>query len=203
MAHYYDTNPSIASKEKKISFEIYGKTITLLTDNGVFSKSKVDEGSLIFLKSLIPLNLSGKILDLGAGYGTIGLTLALFNETASLTLAEINTRALALCEKNAKLLGVNDRVTCLHSDVYSNVEGPYNSIVINPPIRAGKNVTFEMYRGARERLIDGGRLFIVIRKDQGAESASKYIKELFGNITLLERKKGYLVFMSEKTQENN
>ena len=201
MSHYYDFDPSIASKERKIEFDIFDKKITLLSDNGVFSKNKVDEGSLIFLKSIIPLGLTGEILDLGAGYGTIGLSLALFNQTARITLAEINTRALALCQKNAKLLGVSERVTCLHSDIYSNIEGPYNSIAINPPIRAGKNVTFEMYRGAKERLIDGGHLYIVIRKDQGAESASKYIKELFGNITLLQRKKGYLVFDAVKSKD--
>ena len=199
MAFYYDKDVSVQSKEKSISFEINGKTITLITDNGVFSKSRVDEGSLIFLKTLLSLHLSGKILDLGAGYGTLGLTIATFFPTTNITLAEINSRAVALCEKNAKLLGLSNRVTCLQSDIYEKIEGPYDSIVVNPPIRAGKKVTFEMYRGAKQYLINGGSLYLVIRKAQGAESASEYIKEVFGNITLLERKKGYLVYQATKT----
>ncbi len=198
MPHYYDENPSTASNERMITFTINDRSITLLTDNGVFSKNHIDEGSLILLKSLIPLHLKGDILDLGAGYGTIGLTLALFEPKARITLADINSRAINLCKKNIARLNLAGQVTCLQSDIYSNIEGPYNSIVINPPIRAGKNVTFEMYRGAKERLIDGGTLYIVIRKAQGAESASKYLKELFGNITLLNRKKGYHIYMTKK-----
>ena len=198
MSHYYDQTPTSVSNERLISFEVCGYKISLYTDNGVFSKSRVDEGSLLFLKTLIPLHLSGRILDLGSGYGTLGLTLAYTNENARVDLADINTRALSLCEKNAKLLQVDQRVTCLQSDIFSNIEGPYDSIVVNPPIRAGKKVTYQMYEGAKQHLSNGGSLYLVIRKAQGADSASKYIKELFGNIILLNRKKGYLIYQARK-----
>lgn len=198
MGQYFDNDPSIASKERVISFEIYGHKIRLITDNGVFSKDKVDEGSLAFLKVLIPLNLSGKILDLGCGYGPIGLTIAMTSSEARVDLADINMRALALCKKNAQMLGLSQNVTILHSDIYENIEGPYDSIVVNPPIRAGKKVTWSMYEGAYQRLIDGGSLFIVIRKNQGGPSASKYIEDLFGNVTLLKRDKGYYIYQAKK-----
>ncbi len=198
MSHYYDQTPDSVSKERLISFEVCGHKISLYTDNGVFSKSRVDEGSLLLLKTIIPLHLSGRILDLGAGYGTLGLSIAVASQEARVDLADVNTRALSLCEKNAKLLKVDQRVTCLQSDIYSNIEGPYDSIVVNPPIRAGKKVTYQMYEGAKQHLSDGGSLYLVIRKAQGAESASKYIKELFGNITLLNRKKGYLIYQARK-----
>ena len=198
MAHYYDSDPQSASKIREISFEIYDRKITLKTDNGVFSKSRVDEGSLAFLKVLLPLNLTGKILDLGCGYGTIGLTIALFNKDVRVDLADINKRALALCEENAKLLGLSQRVTCLHSDIFENIEGPYDSIVVNPPIRAGKKVTWAMYEGSFQRLIDGGSLYVVIRKNQGGPSASKYIESLFGNCTLLKKDKGYYVYKATR-----
>jgi 16S rRNA (guanine1207-N2)-methyltransferase len=201
MAHYYDSDPQSASKIREISFEIYDHKITLKTDNGVFSKSRVDEGSLAFLKVLLPLNLTGKILDLGCGYGTIGLTIAMFNKDVRVTLADINKRALALCEENAKLLGLSQRVTCLQSDIFENIEGPYDSIVVNPPIRAGKKVTWAMYEGSLQRLIDGGSLFIVIRKAQGAPSASAYIESLFGNITLLKKDKGYYIYQAKKCEQ--
>lgn len=198
MGQYFDNDPSIASKERIISYEIYGHKISLVTDNGVFSKDKVDEGSFAFLKVLIPLNLSGRILDLGCGYGPIGLTIAITSPEARVDLADINTRALALCKKNAHTLGLSQRVTILQSDIYENIEGPYDSIVVNPPIRAGKKVTYQMYEGAYQHLIDGGSLFIVIRKNQGGPSASKFIEELFGNVTLLKKDKGYYIYQAKK-----
>ncbi len=198
MAHYFDLDPSVASKERKIEYYIDGRIISLVSDNGVFSKDKIDEGSFAFLKVIVPLRLSGKILDLGCGYGPIGLTVALTSPEARVDLADINTRALALCEKNAESLGLSQRVTVLQSDIYSNIEGTYHSILVNPPIRAGKIVTYTMYEGALSHLIDGGSLFIVIRKNQGAPSASKYIESLFGNITLLKRDKGYYIYQAVK-----
>jgi 16S rRNA (guanine1207-N2)-methyltransferase len=156
---------------------------------------------MLLLETLLPLSLGENILDLGCGYGPIGLTIALFNKNATVTLADINTRALALSKKNAQNLDVSSRVTILQSNIYENIEGPFDSILINPPIRAGKVVTYEMYRGAKDRLIDGGSLFIVIRKAQGALSAKEYITELFGNCTLLERHKGYHIYQAKKTNE--
>ena len=198
MAHYFDLDPSLASKERTVEFMIDGRVIALQSDNGVFSKDKIDEGTFAFLKVIVPLRLSGKILDIGCGYGPIGLTIALTSPEARVDLADVNTRALALCEKNAKLLGLSQRVTVLQSDVYKNIEGTYDSIVVNPPIRAGKIVTYAMYEGAFTHLIDGGSLFLVIRKNQGAPSASKYIESIFGNITLLDRSKGYYIYQAEK-----
>ena len=201
MSHYFENDPNLTSNLRKINFDVNGIKMSLWTDNGVFSKSRVDEGSLAFLKVILPLNLTGKILDLGCGYGTIGLTIAISNQQARVDLADINTRALALCEKNARELGLSQRVTILQSDIYENIEGPYDSIVVNPPIRAGKRVTYAMYEGAKQRLIDGGSLYIVIRKNQGGPSASEYIESLFGNITLLKKDKGYYIYKATKSEQ--
>ena len=197
MAHYYDLDPSLDSKERLIEFVISGRKISLLTDNGVFSKSKLDEGSKILIETLLPLNLAGKILDLGSGYGPIGLSIGLFSKDASITLADVNPRAIALCKKNADLLNLSNRVTCLQSDIYSSIEGKFDAIILNPPIRAGKKVTYTMYKDAKEHLVSGGQFYFVIRKAQGASSASQYVKEVFGNITLLARSKGYHVYKAE------
>ncbi len=201
MSHYFQNDPLLASKKRDITLSIDGLTLHFKSDNGVFSKSKVDEGSLVLLKAIIPLHLTGKILDLGCGYGPIGLTIAVTSPSARVDLADINERALALCEENAQLLGLGQRVTCLQSDIYTNVEGPYDSIVVNPPIRAGKRVTYKMYEGALQRLIDGGSLYVVIRKDQGAPTASRFIEGLFGNISLLSRDKGYYVYQAKKVNK--
>ena len=197
MAHYYDLDPSLESKERLIEFEILGRKLSLYTDNGVFSKAKLDEGSRILIETLLPLNLTGSILDLGCGYGPIGLSLALSSKNASVTLADVNSRAVALCEKNAKLLNLSERVTVLQSNIFSNIEGKFDAILLNPPIRAGKAVTYTMYKEAKEHLVSGGQFYFVIRKAQGANSASQYVKEVFGNIVLLARKKGYHIYKAE------
>ena len=201
MSHYFQDDPNLISNIKTINFEVNGISVSLLTDNGVFSKNKVDEGSLAFLKVILPLDLGNNILDLGCGYGTIGLTLAIAKKEARVTLADVNTRALALCKRNADAYNLGQRVTILQSDIYEKIEGPYDSIVVNPPIRAGKKVTYAMYEGAKQYLIDGGSLFIVIRKAQGAESASRYIESLFGNVTLLKRDKGYYIYQAVKSNK--
>ena len=200
MSHYFKDDPNLASNIKTITFEVNGITMKLLTDNGVFSKGKVDEGSLAFLKVLLPLDLGNNILDLGCGYGTLGLTLAVVKKQARFVLADINPRALNMCRRNAELLNLSQRVTILQSDIYEKIEGKYDSIVINPPIRAGKSVTYKMYEEAKQYLIDGGSLYIVIRKAQGADSASKYIESIFGNIKLLDRHKGYHIYQAIKSK---
>ena len=198
MGYYFDDNPASSSEIREIKFTLFDKEYTYYTDNGVFSKSRIDEGSYIFLKILLPLHLTGNILDLGCGYGPIGLTIAQNSLEARLTLADINSRALALASKSSAKLNLTNRVTCLHSDIYEKIEGPYDSIVVNPPIRAGKVVTYSMYEGARQRLIDGGSLYVVIRKKQGAESAFKYLETLFENVSVLHKEKGYWVIKATK-----
>ena len=201
MGYYFDDNPASSSEIREIKFTLFDKEYTYYTDNGVFSKSRIDEGTYIFLKILLPLHLTGDILDLGCGYGPIGLTIALNSPEARITLADINSRALALASKSLATLNLESRVTCLHSDIYESIEGKYDSIVVNPPIRAGKVVTYAMYEGAFTHLIDGGSLFIVIRKNQGAPSASKYIESIFGNIELLKKDKGYYIYQAKKVSK--
>ena len=198
MAHYFDSEVEVVSHIREIKFTLFDKEYAYYTDNGVFSKSRVDEGSYIFLKILLPLHLQGNILDLGCGYGPIGLTLAQNEETARVTLADINSRALALASKSSAKLNLTKRVTILQSDIYEKIEGTFDSIVVNPPIRAGKIVTNQMYEGAKHYLIDGGSLYVVIRRKQGAESAFKYIETVFGNASILHKEKGYWIIKATK-----
>ena len=198
MSYYFDENPNSESNIKEIKFSLYGQNYAYFTDNGVFSKSKIDEGTYIFLKVLLPLHLTGRILDLGCGYGPIGLTIALNEKQASVDLADINSRALALASRSGERLNLNERVTFLHSDIFEKIEGPYDSIVVNPPIRAGKVVTYRMYLESKQYLIDGGSLYVVIRRKQGAESALKYIETVFENVSVLHKEKGYWIIKATK-----
>ena len=198
MGYYFDSNPNVDSQIREIRFTLFDKEYSYYTDNGVFSKSRIDEGTYIFLKILLPLQLTGRILDLGCGYGPIGLTIAQNSLEARIVLADINSRALALASRSIAELNLTDRVTCLQSDIYEKVEGKFDSIVINPPIRAGKKVINQMFAGAKQYLIDGGSLYVVIRRKQGAESALKYIETVFENVSVLHKEKGYWIIQATK-----
>ena len=198
MSHYYQNDESLASRPRDIKYVINDVVFSLTSDRGVFSKNELDEGSRILIETLLPLELGEKVLDLGCGIGPIGLTLAYFHPHLKLTCSDVNTRALALCELNAQSLTLSHRVTCLQSDIYLEIEGKFQTIVSNPPIRAGKKVTYEIYNGAKEHLLEQGSLYIVIRKAQGAKSVKDYLEHLFGNVTVLARSKGYYVLMSKK-----
>ncbi len=197
MSHYFENDSDLASKPKVIEYDIFSRHFQLKTDLGVFSKNQIDEGTYAFLKVLIPLELTGNILDVGCGYGALGLTLASFSPHAHFTLIDVNARALALTHENIKKLNLTN-VTCYVSDIYKNVEGHFNNIVINPPIRAGKEVIYAMFKGAYDLLEDGGSLYIVIRKSHGAPSAKAYIESLFKNCVLLKKDKGYHILQARK-----
>ena len=198
MNHYFTDNRHLAQNRKEIAFRFSCFTYRFITDNGVFCKDYVDMGSQVLIETINRKQILGKrILDLGCGYGVIAIVLAKLFPQRDWTLAEINPRSLALADENAKLNDVKAR--CVHSDVYSEVEGnTFTDIITNPPIRAGKEVVYRMLDGAYEHLEDGGRLWVVIRKQQGAPSAKKRIEERFGNCEILERSKGYYILFAQK-----
>lgn len=198
MSHYFTNDEKLASNPRSVIYSINGIEFDLESDLGVFSKNRLDYGSEVLIKSLLSENLGNSLLDLGCGIGPIGLTLAYFSPQLNVVCSDVNTRALSLCEKNARRLGLEKRITCLRSDIYIEIEGKFQSIVSNPPIRAGKKVTYEIYNGAKDHLIDGGSLYIVIRKAQGALSVKDHLEELFGNVTVLDRSKGYYVLKATK-----
>lgn len=197
-SHYFINDTNLANKPRLVVYQINGKKFELDSDNGVFSKNELDYGSKLLIETLLPISFNGKMLDIGCGIGPIGLTLAYFNPQLEITCSDVNTRALTLCKRNADKLALSQRVTCLQSDIYVEIEGLYDSIVSNPPIRAGKKVTYAIYIGAKSHLIDGGSLYVVVRIAQGALSVKAYLEEIFTNCEVLARSKGYYILKATK-----
>ena len=191
---YYEKNPTADHDIHELRVRLLDTPMTFLTDAGVFSKRMVDYGSQVLLNTL-DLEPDKTLLDVGCGYGPLGLTLGkVFGVQA--TLIDINSRALDLARANAEKNQVNARI--FQSNVYEDVEGNFDYIVSNPPIRAGKSVVHEIIKGAFCHLEDQGSLTIVIQKKQGAPSAKAKMEEVFGNCQILKKDKGYYILESVK-----
>lgn len=199
MDHYYSEKPSSESERKTIKTNVAGYHFKMLTDAGVFSRNKVDTGSEVLIKAAQNSSFpAGNILDLGCGYGIVGLTLAKTFSKRKIEMVDVNERALGLSKDNAKLNQI-ENVEIYQSDVFSNIMNTqFGAILSNPPIRAGKKVVHQILEESYDHLVDGGKLQIVIQKKQGAPSAQKKMKEVFGNVERISLEKGYWVLESKK-----
>lgn len=169
---------------------------TFTTDNGVFSKTGIDYGSEVLLKEVCKQGIHGAVLDMGCGYGTIGVVLKKLNPSCSVVSVDVNPRAVELTGINGQQNGA--QLTAFVSDGFESVHSQFDFVITNPPIRAGKKVIYKMFEDAYTHLNDGGEIFAVIRKKQGAESAVKKFEEIFSNCEVLARDKGYWILRSKK-----
>ena len=195
---YYAENPTSQHDEHVVDYRVNDIDLKFTTDAGVFSKMRVDYGSGVLIKKMADVNFpSNNILDVGTGYGPLGLFAAKFWPTQTVEMVDVNQRGLDLAKKNAELNHI-DNVAIFVSDVYSNIapEKKYGLIVTNPPIRAGKTVVSNILSGAKSHLVGGGVLLVVIQKKQGEPSARKLLTKTFGNCTILKRDKGYYVLQA-------
>ncbi|MCL2286569.1 MAG: methyltransferase [Firmicutes bacterium] len=188
MNHYFIENPSLLTDERVLELEIFDMHFRFLANNGLFSCDKVDDASITLLKN-IP-SLKGTLLDLGCGYGTLGIVLGK-KYGVELTMSDINSIALDYAVKNAELNRVN--AIPVHSDSFANIKGKFDNIVLNPPIHAGKETMYRMYGESANHLTPGGALYIVIQKKHGAESTIKKLGDIFARVDVLYKKKGCFV----------
>ncbi|MCO6543513.1 MAG: class I SAM-dependent methyltransferase [Lactobacillus sp.] len=200
MEQYFTAQPTAQHQERTFSFNLRGHLLQLTTDNGVFSKQTVDFGTRTLISAIDFTKLpAGNLLDLGCGYGPIGLTLAKEQPQRQIMMADVNERALELARNNA----AENRITNVQiqiSDIYQQLQQQtYAAIYTNPPIRAGKAVVSAMITQAKNHLVLEGQLWLVVQKKQGAPTYKKIMQQTFENVQVIKRDKGYYVLKSVKT----
>lgn len=196
--HYYSKNPQVKSEPKTWTTTLLGHQMQFQTDAGVFSKGIVDFGSRLLIEEFQTPSIEGPLLDIGCGYGPIGLTLALDNNDRTVHMVDVNDRALLLAGINATKNNVKNVVIYESVALQAVKEEGFAAILTNPPIRAGKDTVHSFYEQAYEKLLQEGELWVVIQKKQGAPSTEKKLIELFGNVKVVAKKKGYFIFRAVK-----
>lgn len=191
---YYEANPDSQHDIHELSVNLLGQPFVFLTDAGVFSKKMIDFGSQVLLNA-ITMDEGDTLLDVGCGYGPLGISLAKVYKL-DVTMVDVNQRALDLAKQNAEKNKVT--ATIYGSNCYEQVSGKFDHIISNPPIRAGKKVVHTILEDSLNYLNPGGKLTIVIQKKQGAPSAKAKMESLFGNCSILKKDKGYYILQSEK-----
>ncbi|BAQ09190.1 methyltransferase small [Bacillus sp. OxB-1] len=197
--HYYSVDPKVKSDPKEWTAEIRGIRLKFRTDAGVFSKGEVDFGSRLLAEAFELPDTEGDLLDVGCGYGPIGLSLAVSFPARTIQMVDVNERALALAKHNAQQNGI-DNAKIYSSDALDSVKAEgFAAILTNPPIRAGKETVFKIYKEAYSKLGTDGELWVVIQKKQGAPSTMARLEELFGNVETVAKKKGYFILKAIKS----
>ncbi len=196
MTHYYTDNSDLASNRKSFDYYFDNEKFVFTTDNGVFCKNEVDYGSYLLIKNTYKTKLGCKLLDLGCGWGVVGIIIKRFNDDIDVTSIDVNSRAVELTNYNAlKNKTLIKASLCLDIETLNTL---FDSVILNPPIRAGKVVIYELYEKAYKVLNTGGSLFIVIQKKQGAVSSIKKLSELFKHVEVLDKSGGYWVIQATK-----
>ena len=189
MSHYFENDNNLVSDIKPFNVNINGNSFTFNTDNGVFSKGELDYGTGLLIRNVLKLDISGDILDLGCGYGPIGIIIAKLTNS-NVYMSDVNKRAIHLTKMNAKKNNVS--ITTIESDGYLNIDNKFDYVISNPPIRVGKKILYKLLIDTKEHLKENGKLIIVIRKEQGALSLIKDMKEYY-NIEILDKSKGFMI----------
>ena len=197
--HYYSESPNSEHRFAEASYVYRGQALRFITDAGVFSRGEVDFGTDVLLRSL-PEDMTGRVLDLGCGWGPVGVSVGKKYPGCSIVMSDVNQRALELAKNNAAANGV--QAETLQSDGLDGVNGPFDYILTNPPIRAGKQVIYRLFAQSAEKLTEKGELYIVIRKQQGAESAIKYLKTIFEEVETVEKSGGFWVIRCRGGKEH-
>ncbi|SFJ88935.1 16S rRNA (guanine1207-N2)-methyltransferase [Paenibacillus sp. UNC496MF] len=197
--HYYTQSPGTKHDRQQLETVLRGHKLRFLTDAGVFSKTGIDFGSRVLIET-VELGERDRILDVGCGYGPMGITAAKLAPAGQVTMIDINERAVALANENIRLNGISN-AAAMQSDLFERVlDRTFDAIITNPPIRAGKEVVHRIFEEGAALLNPGGSMWVVIQKKQGAPSAEAKLEAVFGNVEEVTKEKGYRIYRARKEQ---
>ncbi|MCY0902846.1 MAG: methyltransferase [Firmicutes bacterium] len=195
---YYTVQPQSKSAPATFRATLLGHDLLFATDHGVFSRTGIDYGTRVLLDN-VHIPDSAHVLDLGCGYGPVGIAVARAHLDALVWMSDVNERAVELARANVVTNRVADRVQVLLAD--GTLSFPpslrFDLVVLNPPVRAGKATVYRLFAESRGVLAASGRMYVVLQKKQGAESAKQYLASLFRTVETVARSKGYFVFCCE------
>ncbi len=194
--HYFTADPSVAFKRAPVHASVWGQELDLVSGSGVFAQGRVDIGTAILFRETEP-PAPGRILDLGCGYGLIGLAAAAAVPEADVTAVDVNERAVLLANENAVSLGVADRFRAVTPDAVA-ADATYDEIWSNPPIRIGKEALHELLLTWLPRLAPGGRAVMVVGKNLGADSLQRWLGEQGYPTVRLASAKGFRVLETRR-----
>ncbi len=196
--HYYSSTPSSERHPHTWTFVLRGNKLVFTTDSGVFSKREVDFGTRLLIETFTEPDIEGDFLDIGCGYGPIGLAIAKSFPHRHVDMVDINKRAIELAIENKQANDITN-VTIYESDLFEQVgDKKFAAILTNPPIRAGKRVVHTIFEQSADHLCENGELWVVIQKKQGAPSALKKLQEVFSHVEVVTKKKGYYIIKAKK-----
>lgn len=193
--HYYSEEQKSEFNPKKIITRLRDKELEFWTGAGVFSGKKIDKGSEL-LANKCTIKENWKVLDLGCGYGPIGISIAKAHPSTEVVLTDINKRAVNLSRMNKRLNKVSN-ISIVQGEMYDKVKGKFDTILLNPPQTAGKDVCFKMIELAKNYLNKDGLLQIVARHQKGGKSLAAKMESVFGNVKDTSKKSGYRIYVSK------
>lgn len=195
--HYFSEKQTAAYKENNFQATLRKYRITFTTAPGVFSLKKVDSGSLVLIEKCIISEKTKTILDLGCGYGPVGISIAKSFPEKHITMSDINQRAIKLARKNSKKNNI-ENVTLLHSDGFMKIKESFDVILLNPPQTAGKKICYKLIEDSHAHLTKKGTLQLVARHQKGGKQLANHMQEVFGNVKDIAKSSGYRVYLSER-----
>ena len=200
MEHYFINKEHKESDYFKFEAKFLDKNYIFNSCSDIFSKNELDYGSLVLVKTILKHfpDFEGNVLDMCAGYGTIGILLSKNLPNTKFSLAEINKTGIELSKKNAKENKCLNIENIVESNLFENITQKFDMIVSNPPIKVGKQILFKFATDSYEFLNNGGNLVLVIKKNLGADSLKKHLISIYGNCEILNRDKGYYILKSTK-----
>jgi 16S rRNA G1207 methylase RsmC len=197
MTHYFDKTQTSPLREEELRVHIFNQEYTFLSASGLFSKQHLDVATRLLIEKC-DLSSATSVLDLGCGWGAVGILLAKKGFTGAITASDVNQRAVDYTKKNARRLHVKN-ITVVQSDLFASLPELYDCILTNPPYVAGRELCYLFITESYAHLRKGGNLQLVARHSKGGKMLSEKMAEVFGNVSVVAKASGFRIYKSIKS----